>query len=210
MMNDLIKNSFNVLFEQLPTPVMRERMLQFEKKQHKKKIYLIPAIITIFLFIGTGLFLLQEMSFQSHNSETFFQMKNDQYYLYDITIFDLKSQVIEKLGENYIEDNTPEVYGEKLKDASILTYKDLNLTFQLSEGRVVSITMNYVDKDALEALLNSYSGDKFINEDGTTHLYVKDTLQMLTIKYDANQNLWLSLHLASPEFIQNLENGIYE
>lgn len=220
-----IKNSLNELFvqRQLPSSTARNRMLQFRNKPKRKKVYFAPAIMTVLLCIvaSVGLFFLTQTTpliKTATPTQEIINYTNGKYSLYDITIHDSKSEVIKKLGTDYVETINEEVGGVKLKDSSTLEYKNLNLSIQLSEDQVISITTNNLNENSVERLLKSYNGDKFFfdnsadkyDENNAKHLYSKETLQMITMKYDPDRNLWLTLSIASPEFIENLENGIYE
>ena len=150
--------------------------------------------------------------------ETAFSVLDGEHYLYGITIQDTKSDVIQKLGIDHIEYTNPEIGGHHVYFTSILEYKSLNLSIHFNEDKVVSIFMNHVNENVFEKMFDSYSGGKYLyessindySENNAKHLYSKDTLQMVTAKFDPYRNLTVSISLATPEFIQNIENGIYE
>lgn len=142
---------------------------------------------------------------------------NEKFYLYDITINDSKSEVIEKLGTDYVEETDPEQSGGwSWKDFSILEYKNLNTVIYFSGNQIVSMTLNNLNEPDVNQFLNSYTGGKFNPEVSTNisapirHIYSTESFQLITVKHDPGPNLWLTISSAAPGFIKNMENGIYE
>jgi hypothetical protein len=146
---------------------------------------------------------------------TIFTEELGEYYLYGITLGDSKSEVIERLGENYKDVFDPETNGSGAD--SILEYN--NLSVHLFEDKVFLISIPRMDEGYYEKTFNEYDGDKFVDwqdkEDKYSlsyarFFYSEETSHILMAKYDPKKNLYVSLLYKDINFDETLNSPFLE
>ena len=136
------------------------------------------------------------------------------YYLYGVTLGDSKSEVIEKLGEDYKDVFDPE---HNCTEAdSVLEYD--NLCVHLFEDKVL-ISIPRMDESYYEKIFNEYDGEKFVDwqdkEDKYSlsyarFFYSEGTSHILMAKYDPEKNLYVSLSYKDINFDETLKSPFLE
>ncbi len=146
---------------------------------------------------------------------TIFTEELGEYYLYGITLGDSKSEVKERLGENYKDVFDSENNGSGAD--SILEYD--NLSVHLFEDKVFLISIPRMDEGDYEKIFNEYDGEKFVDwqdkEDKYSlsyarFFYSEENSHILMAKYDAKKNLYVSLLYKDINFDETLKSPFLE
>lgn len=130
-----------------------------------------------------------------------FTVKEDQFYLNEVTLEDTKNSIVNKFGE-------PESTEEDLLGESEIFYVYQNMDIGFVNEKVNQMNLEITSKEFEEQILNQYSGEVYENEDqdGTVYLYNKQSGHLLMAKYGEGK-LFVYFSYADNLFIEGLESG---
>lgn len=134
-----------------------------------------------------------------------FSEKEGYLYLLGVTIGDSPSKVIERLGDNFIIEQS-----DISESDFYLDYGGV-ASFGFYNDKVNSITLIKVDKNYFDELFNDYEGFKFIysgrgEDDNDRIIYSEETYQIMKATTQTpNNDLYLYIGYPGPELWENPE-----
>lgn len=123
------------------------------------------------------------------------------FYLLGVTIGDSPSNVIERLGDNFIIEQS-----DMSESDFYLDYGGV-ASFGFYNDKVNSIVFRKVDKSYVDELFNDYDGIKIAYEDDTDRfIYSEETYQVMKASTQTpNKDLYLYIGYPGPEFWEHPE-----
>ncbi|MFC5603636.1 hypothetical protein [Sporosarcina koreensis] len=130
-----------------------------------------------------------------------FSEKEGYLYLLGVTIGDSPSKVIERLGANFIIEQS-----DISESDFYLDYGGV-ASFGFNHDKVNSITVRKVDKNYFDELFNDYDGFKISHEgDSDRFIYAEETYQVMKASTQTpKKDLYLYIGYPGPEFWENPE-----
>ncbi|WP_438317880.1 hypothetical protein [Sporosarcina sp. FA9] len=146
--------------------------------------------------------LINESQLEPVDTNTIvFSQEGGKYYLNEVTLGDSKSEVFEKLGQNYKDVLDLEGSGAD----SILHYD--NLRVYLFEDKVFLLNALKMNENDYKKIFSAYEGDKYIDQQGIEDTYSgirffyrEDTSHLLMAKYEPDNNLYMYLRYTDSIF----------
>lgn len=200
--------------------VMRNVINGLENQTKKSKFGWRYGLMTAFCAVTAVFFVLIQFSGSKEQAgsvlnggPTIFTEEQGEYYLYGVTLGNSKSEVIEKLGENYIDV----FYLDGSGADSILEYN--NVEVHLVKDEVFMISIPRMNESDYEKMFNEYDGEKFVDWQDkydryslsyARFFYSEEAAHILMAKYDPARNLRVSLSYKDINFEETLKSPFLE
>ena len=145
----------------------------------------------------------------SPSFEEIFTIQDDTFYIYGVTINQTKQEVIERLGENYIEEKNIVIGGNGYYDR--IEYEDLELTLIFHQNFLQNAYVLIRDSQSFDRYFETFTGTKKeeIVDEHSTSMENLRTIESnkgsntLNARYDIYETLNIILSATSEEEISN-------